>query len=230
MTLGPFRTSAMYRVQEALGARFTDDAGWRVADVYSSVEDEMARARSGVGLCDVSACGKLDVRGDAVESLGVKATGRPVPTVGLASRERVNGASVLLCRRAADELLVLTPPREMSAVADVLTKAVEGACAHVTDLTSGFAVVDLIGENVGALLERLVALDLSSVPPLGIVQGELARVHAIMLRLEHPALTVFRALIPRESGDFVWRTLGEAGHDLGFTPVGAAAHARLMSA
>jgi glycine cleavage system aminomethyltransferase T len=67
---GPIRMSAMYRVQEALGARFKDDAGWRVADVYTSVDDEIARARGGVGLCDVSACGKLGVLGEAVESWG----------------------------------------------------------------------------------------------------------------------------------------------------------------
>jgi heterotetrameric sarcosine oxidase gamma subunit len=219
----------MYRVQEALGARFKDDAGWRVAEVYSSVDDEVARARSGVGLCDVSACGKLGVRGDAVVPLGVKLTGRPVPAVGHASRGRVNGASVLVCRRAADELLLLTPPRELAALADVLAKAVEGACAHVTDLTSAFAVVDLIGANLRALLERLVALELSAVPVLGVVQGDLARVHAVMLRLDHPTLPAFRVLIPREYGDFIWRTLGEAGRDLGLTPVGAAAHARLMT-
>ena len=226
----PFRTSALYRAQEALGARFKDDAGWRVAEVYTSIDDEIARARRGVGLCDVSDCGKLGVRGDAVESLGVKLTGRPVPAVGLASREIVNGAAVLVCRRAADELLVLTTPGEGSAVADALDNAVAGACAHVTDLTSAFAVLDLIGAKLGALLERLVALDLSTVPVLGVVQGDLARVHAIMLRLDHPTLPGFRVLVPREYGDFIWRTLAEAGHDLGLTPVGVAAHAGLMSA
>ena len=226
----PIRAGAMYRVQEALGARFKDDAGFRVADVYTSVDDEVARARNGVGLCDASACGKLGVRGDAVESLGVKLAGRPVPAVGHASRERVNGASVLVCRRAADELLLLTPPHEIAAVADVLARVVEGACAHVTDLTSAFAVVDLIGANLGALRERLVALELSAVPMLGVVQGDLARVHAVMLRLDHPTLPAFRVLVPREYGDFVWRTLTDAGHDLGLTPVGAAAYSRMMNA
>jgi heterotetrameric sarcosine oxidase gamma subunit len=225
----PIRTSAMYRVQEAIGARFKDDAGWRVADVYTSIDDEVERARSGVGLCDVSACGKLGVRGEAVESLGVKLTGAPVPAVGLAARERMNGASVLVCRRAADELLLLTPPRDLSTVADVVATAVEGGCAHVTDLTAAFAVVDLIGDRLDALLERLVTLDLTTVPVLGVAQGDLARVHAIMLRLDHPAVPGFRILVPREYGDFVWRTLTDAGHDLGLTPVGAAAHARLMT-
>lgn len=222
----PFRASAMYRVQEALGARFKDDAGWRVAEVYTSVDDEVEGARAGVGLCDVSACGKLGIRGEAVEALGPKLTGRPLPAAGLAARERVNGASVLVCRRAQDELLVLTPPGEVSAVAGVIESAAAGACAHVTDLTAAFAVVDLTGARLGALLERLVPLDLSTVPPLGVVQGDLARVHAIMVRLD----AGFRILVPREYGDFLWRTLADAGHDLGLTPVGAAAQARLTGA
>jgi sarcosine oxidase, subunit alpha len=99
----------------------------------------------------------------------------------------------------------------------------------VTDLTGTFAVIDLIGPGVGALLERLVALDFSTVPALGVVQGELARVHAVMVRLDHPTLPAYRVLIPREYGDFVWNALGDAGHDLGLTPVGAAAHARLIA-
>jgi heterotetrameric sarcosine oxidase gamma subunit len=219
----------MYRVQEALGARFKDDAGWRVAEVYTSVDDEIVRARSGVGICDVSALGKLGIRGEAVDSLGPKLTGRPLPGVCHASREQVNGAPVLACRRARDELLVLTPPGEVSAVAGVIERAVESACAHVTDLTAAFAVVDLLGARLGELLERLVALDLSTVPAFGVVQGDLARVHAIMLRLDHPTLPAFRVLVPRECGDFVWRTLADAGHDLNLTPVGATAHARLMT-
>jgi hypothetical protein len=36
-------------------------------------------------------------------------------------------------------------------------------------------------------------------------------------------------LVGREYGDFVWRTLTDAGHDLGLALVGAAAHARLLA-
>lgn len=226
----PIRTSAMYRAQQALGARFKEDAGWRVADVYTSTDDEAARARTGVGLSDVSAWGKLGVRGEAIEPLVVKLTGRAAPAVGLASWAPVNGARALLCRRAADELLLLTAPRELSIVAAVLEKTIEGAgCVHATDLTAAFAAIDVMGAGLGPLLERLVALDLSAVPTLGVVQGELARVRVIMVRLDRPTLPAYRVLVPREYGDFVWKALGDAGHDLGLTAVGAAAHGRLMT-
>ncbi len=227
----PARTTAMYRSQQAAGARFTEGAGWRVADVYTSIEEESARARGGVGLSDVSACGKLGVRGEAVEALAMKLTGRTLPPVGRASRERVNGASVLVCRRAADEVLLLTAAAaEHPVVGDVAVRSVESAgCVHLTDLTAAFAIVDVMGPGLGTLLERVVPLDLAAVPALGLVQGELAHVNALMVRLDHPTLPVFRVLVPREYGDFVWQTLCETGRDLGLTPIGAVAHARLMA-
>lgn len=226
----PARTTAMYRSQQAAGARFTERAGWRVADVYTSIEEESARARDGVALSDVSACGKLAVRGEAVEALGMKLTGRTLPPAGRASRERVNGASVLVCRRAADEVLLLTAAAEHPVVADLAVRSVESAgCVHLTDLTAAFAIVDVMGPGLGTLLERVVPLDLAAVPALGLVQGELAHVNVLMVRLDYPTLAVFRVLVPREYGDFVWQTLTETGRDLGVTPIGAAAHARLMS-
>lgn len=229
-TFAPIRTSAMYRAQLVAGARFTENAGWRVADVYTASEDEAAGARAGIGLSDVSASGKLGLRGEALDPLGIKLMGRALPPVGRASWERVNGASALVCRRAADEVLLLTAAGEHAPVAEVLARTVEGAgCVHLTDLTAAFAAVDLIGPAVGRLFERVVAVDLSPVPPLGVVQCELAHAHAIVIRLDHPALPAFRVLVPRELGDFVWHTLTETGHDLGLTPVGAAAWARLMA-
>jgi len=222
------RLSAMYRRQLAQHATFKDEAGWRVADLYTSADGEAAAARRGVGLHDASATGKLGVRGGDLEPLVTALTGREPPPVGRASRVELHGAA-LLCRLAADELLLLTRPGDLASVESMVAKTAETVgCAHVTDLTSAFAAVDLIGPRVIALLERLLPLDLSeaAVPPLAVVQGELARVHAIVLR-QDGRLPAFRILVAREHGEFVWESLRDAGHDLGLTLVGAAARARL---
>jgi sarcosine oxidase subunit alpha len=100
----------------------------------------------------------------------------------------------------------------------------------VTDLTSAFAAVDLIGPRVPALLARLVAVELTAraAPPLSVTLADVAGVHGIIVRLEHrhPA---FRVLVGREHGEFVWDTLLDTGRDLGLVPVGAAAHRRLLA-
>ena len=228
-TPAPVRLSAMYRRQLAEQATFKDEAGWRVADLYTSADGEAAAARRGVGLHDASATGKLGVRGGDLEPLVTALTGREPPPVGRASRVEIHGAAALLCRLAADEVLLLTRPADLAPVESLVVKAAGTVgCAHVTDLTSAFAAVDLIGPRVIALLERLLPLDLSeaAMPPLAVVQGELARVHAIVLRRDG-RLPAFRIMVAREYGEFVWESLRDAGHDLGLTLVGAAARARL---
>jgi len=229
VTAAPVRRSAMYRLQLAQNARFKDEAGWRIAEAYTSADGEVEAARRGVGLHDASPCGKLGIRGGDVEALAAGLTGGPPPAVGMSAREQLGGGAVLLCRLAADELLVLTGPADFATVEDAVTKAAEKVgCAHPTDLTSAFAAMDLVGPRVGALLERLLPLDCSeaALPPLAVTQGELAHVHAIVLRLGE-RLPAFRVLVGREYGEFVWRSLAAAGGDLGLAPIGATARARL---
>jgi len=226
----PVRVSAMYRRQLAQHATFKDDAGWQVAEVYTSADGEAAEAGRGVGLHDASACGKLGVRGDDLAALVTTLTGREPPPIGSAARVELDGGAALLCRLAADELLLLTRPGDLASVESMVAKTAETVgCAHVTDLTSAFAAVDLIGPRVIALLERLLPLDLSeaAMPPLAVIQGELALVHAIVLRWDG-RLPAFRIMVAREYGEFVWDSLRDAGHDLGLTLVGAAARARLL--
>jgi heterotetrameric sarcosine oxidase gamma subunit len=220
----------MYRAQAALGASFTEDGGWKVATAYTSPAEEVRGARDGVGLADVSAGGRLGVKGEAVDALLAKVAGCDCPP-GRAAHVRLNGAETLACRLATDEVLLLTRAAEAAAVTELLEKAsAASACAHVTDRSSACAALEVVGPGVPRLLSRLVPLDLSpaAVPPLGVVQGELARVRAIMIRLDLGAAPAFRILVAREHGEFVWTAVIRAGSDLGLVPVGAVAHARLM--
>ena len=224
------RRSAMYRRHQVLRAIFTQHGDWQVPQVYTSATEELAAAERGAGLTDVSAGGKLAVRGDALDGVIAKVAGLVAPPARRAAHGRVDGAEILVCRLAPDELLVTTAPADEAAVHAALSAACDSAgCAHVTDLTSGFAAVDLIGPSVPALLARLVAVDLGprAAPPLSVTLADVGSVRGILVRLEHrhPA---FRVLVGRELGEFTWDTLVEAGHDLGVVPVGTDAHRRLL--
>jgi heterotetrameric sarcosine oxidase gamma subunit len=226
----PVRTTALYRPQLALGARFRPEGAWKVAEVFTSVEDELRAARAGVGLADASAAGKLLLRGDAVEALVGKLAGPAGPAPGRAVRLPLDGARVLLARLAPDEALLLTAAADADSLEARLVGMAESAgCAHPTDVTALLAVLDLVGPRAPDLLARLLPLDLASLPPLGVVQGELSRVHAIVLRLDHPELPAFRLVVGRELGEFAWHLLAAAGGDLGLVPLGAAARARLVA-
>lgn len=215
----------MHAAHVALGASFREEGDWRVPEAYGGPADEAARARGAVGLADASACGKLLLRGDAIDALLATAVGVDRLPAPAAERVRVNGARTLACRLAEDELLLLTSLGETEIVAEVLERAAASVCVHLTDMTSGLAVLDLLGPRARDLLARLSPLDLVPLAPLTVVQGELARVHAILVRLDRP--DGFRALVAREYGAFVWETLAAAGRALGLVPVGAAARALL---
>lgn len=226
----PVRVSAMHHAHLAHGATFRDTSGWRIPDTFTAPDDEIARALSGVGLADTSAAGKLHARGERAAALLDRSIGGAPPPPGRAARVTLGGAEGLACRLAEDELLVLTAPADARAIREHLVAAAAGAgCAHVTDLTSGFAAVDVLGPGASSLLARVAPLDLSAttVPPLGLVQGELARARAILIRLDRSRVPAFRALVPREYGAHVWEALADAGRDLGLVLVGAAARARL---
>jgi glycine cleavage system aminomethyltransferase T len=217
----PVRLSAFHAAHQALGARFWEEGGWRVPEAYGRPEDELARARAGVGCADASASGKLLVRGDGAAALLLRATGvELVP--GTAARVQVNGTQALACQLAEDEVLWLVALGDSDAVAAVIGRlAAGGGCVHLADLTAAFAAVDLVGPRALDLLARLSPLPLGALPTLGVAQGGLAQVHAIVIRLGRPP--GFRVLVARELGLFVWEALWEAGRDLGLTPVGAAA-------
>ena len=221
----------MYRSHRTLNATFAAEGDWQVAAVYTSVAQELQAARGAGGIADVSAGGRLGVRGEALDAVMTKVAGRPCPEAARAVRASLNGSGALVCRVAADELLVLTAPAAAGAVEGALVSACESAgCAHVTDLTSAFAAVELIGPRVPALLARLVPVELSTgaAPPLSVTQAEVARVHGILIRLEHP-LPVFHLLVGREHGEYVWDALLDAGRDLGLVPIGSQARARLRA-
>lgn len=225
------RRSAMYRRHVALRATFAQDGDWQVPAVYGAVAEELAAAERGIGLTDVSAGGKLSVRGDALEAVVAKTTGLVLPGPRRAAHGRVDTTNVLLCRVAPDELLVTTTAPAESAVHAALSAACESAgCAHVTDVTSAFSAVDVVGPRVPALLARLVSVDLRErvAPPLGVILADVGGVRSILVRLPlgHPA---FRIFFGRDVAEFAWDTLVEAGHDLGLAPVGTDAHRRLLA-
>jgi heterotetrameric sarcosine oxidase gamma subunit len=219
----------MYRRHAALHATFAQDGDWQVPATYRSVAEELAAASAGIALTDVSAGGKFSVRGDALEAVVVK-TGLALPPPRRAVRGRVDAAHVLVCRLAPDELLVTTTPTGEEGVQAALSGACESAgCAHVTDLTSAFSAVDVVGPRVPALLARLVSVDLreSAAPPLGVSLADVGGVRSILVRLPHPQ-PAFRIFFGREVAEFAWDTLVEAGHDLDLVPLGINGHFQLL--
>ena len=204
--------SALYRSHLALGARWVEEGEWRLPESFADPEWEALRVRQGVGLQDVSAIGKLDLKGRDGERL----------LAGLAPQDHL---SVL--RLTPDQILILTLPGRQGQVALGLLQILSRTpgCAHVTDVTGALSAFALVGPGAREVLAKLTSLDLppDAFPNGACAQGGLAKVHVLIHREDWDQLPAYRLLLGRELGEYGWEAIQKAGASLGLVPFGLAA-------
>ncbi len=224
----PWRRSALYGRQVILGATFTDLAGWQVADAFRGRDEEVAAARAGVGLVDLSPHGKLRLIGrDLATRLTAPSSGWDLPPPGqlrqVSPSDGWLDASWLL-GLLADEYLLLTEPDAVATTAARLIDALgtEANCAHVSDLTSSLVMIGLVGPHSREVLRQVTSLDVRPwrFPDRSCRQGSLAQVPGIVVRSDRGDLPAFRLLTTRAYGAYLWDALVERGHGLDMTPLG----------
>ncbi len=197
---GPLMRSPSGRLHAALGARVVLEGGWEMPASYGEPGAERARLRETIGVADVTARGKIDLRGRI---------DRALPAVG-------DGAVV--ARVADDWALVLVSAEAVPGrLRELEAAAGEGAMA--TDATHLYAGFALAGPLVADALARLTSLD-----PATLVEGaaagtSLAEVPAVLVGRELP-VRVVEAYVGSEFGRYAWETLLEVARGLGGGPVG----------
>ncbi|MBI2544539.1 MAG: hypothetical protein HYW16_04870 [Candidatus Rokubacteria bacterium] len=208
----PYKVSALYQAHLALRARWTEDGEWRLPAAFADPAVEAERARQSVGLQDVSAIGKLDLKGREVGRL----------LGGLAPPDHLS-----ILRLTPDHALLLTAPGRQGQVAEVLLQALSQTpcCAHLTDVTSALSAFALVGPRAQEVLVRLTSLDLRphAFPDGSCVEGGLAKVHVVILRQDWGRLPAYYLFVQRELGEYGWDVIRHAGASLGLAPFGLAA-------
>jgi len=198
----------------------------------------MSAVRVGVGLCDMSPVGKLDVKGkDCVPllertfSLGAALGIGQIQRVILQETAGVATSTGFCCRLSNDQVLLLTAPDATVAVEQRLMQQVGAGCVHLTNLTSVLTAVQVVGPRSRDLLGKLTALDLSSpqFANLTCTQGSVANVHAIVIRADVGGRLAYEVYYGREFGEYLWDTLMDAGQEFGAVPFGVVAQ-RLLRA
>jgi sarcosine oxidase subunit alpha len=126
---------------------------------------------------------------------------------------------------------VTTTSSGVAAVEEWLTWWMEGEelCAHVTNVTSGLAAVNLAGPRAREVLAGLTDVDISAggLPYLRAAQGSIAGVPAILLRIGFVGELGYEIHVPAEYGEFLWDTLMQAGQPFGIAPFGVEAQRTL---
>jgi sarcosine oxidase subunit alpha len=237
--LEPVRLTPMHHRHLEAGAEMMDAGQWKRPRVYTSIEDEVRAVRKRVGLIDVSTLGKIDLRGrDAVKLLELVYTNKWADL--RVGRVRygvmVDEAGIILddgtvARLDEDEFFVTTTSSGVSAVEEWLTWWMEGKdlCAHVTNVTSGLAAVNLAGPRARDVLAGLTELDVSAeaLPYLRAVRGNVAGIPAIILRIGFVGELGYEMHVPAECGEYLWDTLMAAGEEYGIAPFGVEAQRTL---
>lgn len=193
----PLRLSPASRSHSALGAVFETEAAWQLPASYGDEAGEAELLRGAVAIVDVTARGKIDVRGRVGPALGAAADG-------------------LVATVAPDWALVLTEPGGETALEPNMTSAA-GPSEMVTDVTHLHAGFVLAGPKLPELIARTTAWDPATLAPGEATGAPIAEIRAIMVRREASILEVY---VSSEFGRYAWETLLGVVQGLDGGPVG----------
>jgi glycine cleavage system aminomethyltransferase T len=198
----PVMWSPLTEHHRRLRAQLATQDGWEVPLNYGDVERERRAIREGLAVADITARGKIDIRGSVDSSL--------------VRLPHTRGAQ--LARLSRDWALVLTPPAGLKPSLQLLEQSA-GPATMVTDATSIYAGIALLGPRVPDLLLRLTAIDPAELTPGHSVATQMLRIPAILLRRELAVMTV-EAYIASEFARYAWEAVFTVGHLLEPEPAG----------
>jgi sarcosine oxidase subunit alpha len=241
----PCRLTPSHRWAESLGATFVDLGEWRRAKAFpqsgeadwkQTLVREVLAVRNGVGVCDVSTLGKIDVQGadaaaflDRVYANAMSSV--PVGKVryGIMLREdgivfddgtaaHLSPGHFVLSTTSAHATKVL---QHLEHARQVLWPELDVQLASVTEQWAQFAVA---GPRSRALLERLLdgALDVSNAafPYVACAEFQWHDRPARLFRVSFSGELAYELAVAARWGDATVRSIMAAGGDLGVVPYG----------
>ena len=243
----PERHTASHQWAKEQGATFVDAGPWKRAqwfarpgerDWLETVNREVTMTRNGVGICDVSTLGKIDVHGlDAgalldrlyINTFSTLPIGRA--RYGVMLREDGLVMDDGTTTRFAEDRFYLTTTtlnagkimQHIDYARQVLWPELDVQAASVTEQWSTFAVA---GPRSRSLLQKLLpSLDLSNdnFPYMAAAELGWQGAPARLFRLSFSGELAYEISVPASVGDILVRALFEAGRDFGVIPYGTEA-------
>lgn len=238
-TSAPQRLSPLHAVHEALGAAFTDFAGWQMPVRYSSDLAEHHAVRTAAGIFDISHMAEIAVDGpDAAAFLDAALAGR-LSTMApgkakysLLLNEQGGIVDDLIVYRMADtSYLVVANASNRFAVVDALRERSAGVggpafAVELDDRTEQIALIAVQGPASAAVLAATAGLDIAGLDDLKYYawgSGSFAGSDLMVARTGYTGEDGFELYVPVEHAAALWAALTAAGEPLGLVPCGLAA-------
>ena len=221
----PIKLTPLHSIAQRLGATFTEQRGWRIPEVYTTPEAEIAAAQERIVLADETPNGKLLLEGDQAESVLMEA-------FDLGPLQISEGHDGIYRLRNDLFFISTSPGREVRAQKKLTnTLKTSEQFVTVTDITHGRAEIRVIGPASQELLSKVCGLDFDSsiFPNETAKQSSLVKTTQLIIRCDIGELPAFSIIGAQSLGTYVWDTVMEAGKEFGLVPIGMAALVALAS-
>lgn len=215
----------------ALGAKMAAFAGYNMPIEYSGITDEHMTVRRSVGVFDVSHMGEFWVKGPHALTFLQKITSNDVSALPVGKAQYAcfpNGKGGIV-----DDLLVYhyEPEKYMLVVnaaniekdwAWCVQNNTEGA--DLENASDHIAQLAVQGPQAKAVLQKLTAADLSSIPYYAFTTAEFAGVADVIIsNTGYTGAGGFELYFYPEFADQIWNAVFEAGAAYGIKPIGLGA-------
>ncbi len=228
----PMKRSPLDHVHRGLGATMVESGPWLRPHNYGSPAGECVAVRERVGIIDVSTLGKMEVLGsDAPRLLDRLYTHRfsdlAVGRIRYGLMTSDNGVILddgTVARLAEDRYFVTTTSGNADVIEEWFNWWNAGAAndAHVVNVTAAYGAVNVAGPRARETLAKLTAIDLSrrSFRYMRAVEGEVAGVQCLLLRIGFVGEAGWEVHFPAEYGEYMWDAIMDAGSEFGISPFG----------
>lgn len=231
----PVKRTSLFPKHVELGAEIIDMSPWQRAFAYGDPQDECIAVRQRVGIIDVSTLGKIDVQGSDAPALLDKIythrfsdlrPGRVRYGI-ICSDDGTIIDDGTVARIADDHYFVTTSTGNIEMVEEWMKwwMAGTGMCVHVTNVTSGYAAINIAGPRARETLAKLADVDLApdKFRYMRFKQGDVAGVPTMFLRIGFVGESSWELHFPAEYGEYMWDALMEAGREFEVSPFGVEA-------
>ena len=231
----PIKRTPLDRKHREYGARMMDLGPWKRPHSYGPPQEECRAVRERVGIIDVSTLGKLDVQGRDAPAILDKVythvfSDLPVGRIRyglLCSDSGVIMDDGTVTRLAEDRYFITTTTGNTELIEEWLKwwSAGTGWCVHVTNVTPGYAAINVAGQRARDTLSVLTDVDLSpdNFRYMRSATGEVAGVPCLLLRIGFVGETGWEIHFPAEYGEYMWDALMDAGRQYSIAPFGVEA-------
>lgn len=204
----PIRRSAIHHVLEHHHAQFTEQNGWLVVTTFTGVDSELQAVRAGVGVCDWSMCGKIEIKGKGAEAFVKSCSPQGAKAYRIHDRHFI---------------AIIVPSAVESATREYETAAAGKADLFVIPNSSTFATFVLAGPNSERLLRKISGFNYTTLGTNGHAPCSIAHTHTLAVRTGDR----FDLHFPREYAEYLWETILDAGKEFHIHPFGLDTLAKL---